>query len=205
MEQFDPKDTKEADFTISPGNIVKVQMMQTDSPFNYTETDQFQLLEMPYEHSSNTSVSMIIILPKDAGPASWDTALDAPKLTAMENNLSHTRVEVYVPKFTMETRYSLSESLGAMGMPTAFNEKKADFSGMDGTKNLSISEVIHKAYVTVDEEGTEAAAATAVIIEATAVKPPDPVFRADHPFLFVIQEKESGNILFMGRVMNPNT
>ena len=205
MEQFDPKDTKEADFTISPGNIVKVQMMQTDSPFNYTETDQFQLLEMPYEHSSNTSISMIIILPKDAGSASWDTALDAPKLTAMENNLSHTRVEVYVPKFKMETRYSLSESLGAMGMPTAFNEKKADFSGMDGTKNLSISEVIHKAYVTVDEEGTEAAAATAVIIEATAVKPPDPVFRADHPFLFVIQEKESGNILFMGRVMNPNT
>ena len=203
MEQFDPKNTKEGDFTISPGSIVKVQMMQTDSQFNYTETDQFQLLEMPYEHSSNTTVSMIILLPKDTEPTSWDTTLDAPKLTAMENNLSHTRVEVYVPKFKMETRYSLSDSLGAMGMPTAFTDK-SDFSGMDGTKNLSIRDVIHKAYVNVDEEGTEAAAATAATIEVVSTKPIPPVFRADHPFLFVIQEKESGNILFMGRVMNPN-
>ncbi|MFA5330960.1 MAG: serpin family protein [Methanoregula sp.] len=201
--QFDPGNTKDANFTISPGNTVKVQMMQTDSYFKYAETENFQLLEMPYEHSGNNSVSMLVLLPKDNEWTSWDTSLDASKLAGLKNNLSNTRVEVYIPKFRIETRYSLSGTLGAMGMPVAFSDK-ADFSGMDGTTNLSIRDVIHKAYVNVDEEGTEATAATAVVvIEAVSTRPTPPVFRADHPFLFIIQDDDSGTILFMGRVMNP--
>jgi serpin B len=112
---------------------------------------------------------------------------------------------VYFPKFTLETHYSLPGTLGAMGMPTAFTGN-ADFSGMDGTKNLLISDVIHQAFVDVNEEGTEAAAATAVVMKLAAapVNPdPVPVFRADHPFIFLVQDDETGSILFMGRVVNP--
>ena len=109
--------------------------------------------------------------------------------------------EIYLPKFEFDTKYTLNENLKALGMPTAFSSK-ADFSGMDGRKDLFISQVIHQAYVKVDEKGTEAAAATAVGLGATAARPTK-IFIADHPFIFIIQEKETGNILFMGRVIDP--
>ncbi|HNB03541.1 MAG TPA: serpin family protein, partial [Methanoregulaceae archaeon] len=107
----------------------------------------------------------------------------------------------------METKYSLPATLSAMGMPTAFSPS-ADLSGMDGTRNLYIGDVIHQAFVDVNEEGTEAAAATAVVVQRAMVpmgQPPIPVFRADHPFLFLIQEDESGLILFIGRVEHPES
>jgi serpin B len=104
----------------------------------------------------------------------------------------------------METEYRLPGTLSAMGMPTAFMEGAADFSGMDGTKNLYISDVIHKAFIDVNEEGTEAAAATAVVMRAKGVAPGSlPVFRADHPFVFLIQDRDTGTILFVGRVADP--
>ena len=112
---------------------------------------------------------------------------------------------VSLPKFTLETKYTLRQILAEMGMPTAFGD--ADFSGMDGTRKLYIQEIIHQAYVEVNEEGTEAAAATAVVMWGKGAVPaesPVPVFRADHPFIFLIQDNTSGNILFMGRVENPN-
>jgi serpin B len=112
---------------------------------------------------------------------------------------------VYLPKFTLETKYTMRQTLEEMGMRTAFGD--ADFSGMDGTRYLYIQEIIHQAYVDVNEEGTKAAAATAVVMWGKGAAPaedPVPVFRADHPFIFLIQDNTSGNILFMGRVENPN-
>ena len=109
---------------------------------------------------------------------------------------------IFLPKFEFETKYFMKDTLSVMGMPTAFTWPGADFSGMDGTQNLYISQVIHQAFVKVDEEGTEAAAATAVVIKITGVRPSN-IFRADHPFIFIIQQKDTGNILFLGRVVDP--
>jgi serpin B len=113
---------------------------------------------------------------------------------------------VYIPRFKIESQYSLKDTLSTMGMPTAFSTT-ADFSGMDGKQDLYISDVIHKAYIEVNEQGTEAAAATGVVMEAAAVYPevPPTVFRADHPFLFLIQDNNTGIILFEGVVMDPSS
>ena len=107
---------------------------------------------------------------------------------------------MFIPKFTFDSKYYLKETLQKMGMPTAFSESAAEFSGMDGTRKLFIQTVIHQAFVDVNEEGTEAAAATGVTVEPTSLPP---TFRADHPFIFIIQDSENGNILFFGRVANP--
>jgi serpin B len=148
---------------------------------------------------------MLILLPKNDDLATAEKYLDPDKLSELQNSSASRRVMVYLPKYTLETKYSLRKTLTEMGMPTAFGD--ADFSGMDGTKYLYIQEIIHQAYVEVNEEGTEAAAATAVIMRGKGAAPSEgsvPVFRADHPFIFLIQDNTSGNILFMGRVENPN-
>jgi len=190
VKQFDKNNTYEADFITSSGETVKVWMMQRtdeDAIYGYAENDEFRMLKMPYEHECGKELSMIAVLPKDN-----------------DLRLEIQQVLVYFPKFKIETEYTLSETLKEMGMPTAFSDA-ADFSGMDGTTGLFISDVVHKAYVDVNEEGTEAAAATAVVMELKAVseEEPVPVFRADHPFIFLIQDNETGNILFMGRISNP--
>jgi serpin B len=207
VKQFDANKTKEAPFTVAPGTTVPVRMMERtdeDALFNYTETDTVQVLRMPYAADGGKQLSMLVILPKGNDLSAVEKTLTVERLDDWRNALSSRRVMVYFPKFTMETKYSLPATLSAMGMPTAFTTD-ADFSGMDGTRNLFIGDVIHQAFVDVNEEGTEAAAATAVIIRLTAIRdePPIPVFRADHPFLFLIQDDETGNILFMGRVMDP--
>ncbi len=200
--QFDKKNTQEENFRVGPGNIAKVQMMQLtgdDVKFNYAETDKLQVLEMPYD---GEELSMLLLLPKgdDLEPA--EEALEPEKLSELKSSLIEQRVDVYIPKFKFETKYFMAENLAKMGMPTAFFGN-ADFSGMDGTKNLFISAVIHQAFVEVNEEGTEAAAATGVVMNFKSAGPSIPVFYADHPFIFLLQERESGNILFMGRVNNP--
>jgi len=117
--------------------------------------------------------------------------------------LDEKRVDVYFPRFKLETKYFLSDNLTHMGMPSAFTSA-ADFSGIDGKRDLLISAVIHQAFVSVDEKGTEAAAATAVAMELGGmIEPAIPVFKADHPFIFLIQDDETGNILFMGKVVDP--
>ena len=117
------------------------------------------------------------------------------------------KVIVTIPKFKMTQQFELGSTLSAMGMPQAFSGK-ADFSGMTGHRDFAISEVIHKAYVDVNEEGTEAAAATAVTMRALAMRAPEgppPIFRADHPFVFMIRDNRSASILFMGRVADPRS
>lgn len=207
VKQFDPALTRDAEFLTGSGAKVQVPMMQrTDDAavFRYTETGSFQVLEMPYESGDGTELSMLVMLPKDGSLDTFEKSLDAGTLQEIRKSLAYKIVRVYFPKFTMETKYFLPRTLSAMGMPTAFTAG-ADFSGMDGSRDLFITNVIHQAFVEVNEEGTEAAAATAVIMGkgAAPLEEKIPVFRADHPFILLIQDNETGNILFMGRVNNP--
>jgi serpin B len=208
VKQFDTNRTAEAEFRTASGKTVKVPMMQRtdeDAVYQYAENSELQMLSMPYEHTTGKELSMVVLLPKADNLTATEASLNAGMLSALQQSATSRRVMVYFPKYTLKTKYSLPKTLGAMGMPTAFT-MNADFSGMDGTKNLFISDVIHQAFVDVNEEGTEAAAATAVVMRLAAapVNPePVPVFRADHPFIFFIRDNETGAILFMGRVVNP--
>jgi serpin B len=208
VKQFAKDETKDDKFFISPGNSADVRMMQRtdeDATFNYAETGGIQVLEMPYTHSSGKELSMIIILPGlNTSLAATESTLSGSGLSDLKSSLRPQRVRVYFPKFRMETDYSLSGDLTEMGMPDAFSND-ADFSGMDGTRNLVISDIVHKAYIDVNEEGTEAAAATGGVFTSKSIFPeqPVPVFRADHPFIFFIQDRDTGAVLFIGRLMNP--
>jgi len=199
--QFKEDRTQDAPFTLADGQKIDVAMMNQKADFGYMETDTFQALELPYV---DEELSMVILLPKE-----FD-ALDEFEKTLTPENLPrwlakiHNReVVVSVPKFKMTSKFGLASVLKSMGMEDAFSSN-ADFSGINGKRDLFISAVIHKAYVEVNEEGTEAAAATGVVMRFTSVGPaPIPVFRADHPFLFLIRDNHSGSILFIGRVANP--
>jgi len=143
---------------------------------------------------------MIIILPKENNISIIEPAMNAENFSNWKTNIFEIDIDVEIPKFKFETKYSLNNLLKYMGIIDAFSPGVANFSGMDGTNYLFISKALHQAFVEVNEKGTEAAAATGIIVGLTAV--PDQ-FRADHPFIFLIQHKETGAILFMGRVMNP--
>lgn len=205
VKQFDENKTVEAEFRKGPGESVLVPMMQRtdeEAVYGYAETNTLQVLEMPYTHESGTGLSMLVILPDEIEAA--EESLDAQKIDDLRQSLTERRVNVYFPKFSLETTYPLAGTLAAMGMPTAFTDA-ADLSGMDGTQNLFVSRVVHKAFVDVNEEGTEAAAATGVIINLKTSLEGDetPTFRADHPFIFAILDNDTGTILFMGRVVDP--
>jgi len=199
--EFDKDDTNEEIFWINSINNVEISMMNMhpkEAEFNYTETEDLQILELPYK---GEKISMLILLPKENLDA-IESTLTAEKLNEYKSQMKETKLDsISFPKFEFDTKYFIKDALSSLGMPTAFSDN-ADFSGMTGQKDLFIGHVIHQAYVGVDEEGTEAAAATAVIMELTAMIPTN-VFRADHPFIFIIQEKNTGNILFLGRVVNP--
>jgi len=199
--EFDESNTVEEDFKVAPDNVIKTQMMNmkpNEARFNYADTEDLQILELPYK---GDKISMLILLPTENLDA-IEPILTAKKLDEYKSQMKETKMDlISLPKFEFDTKYFMNETLGALGMPTAFSEN-ADFSGMTGKKDLFIGFVIHQAYVKVDEKGTEAAAATAVGMKLTAVMPRN-VFRADHPFIFIIQEKETGNILFLGRVVDP--
>jgi len=216
--QFEKKDTKEAPFTLlnAPQGVpngskkIDVPMMNKTAEFNYMETEDFQCLELPYV---DNELSMIIILPKEIeGLARFEKTLKIEDLSRWLTRLGRREVIVSVPKFEITSQFGLADVLKSMGMKDAFEppfllsqeSRGADFSGINGKRDLFISAVIHKAYVNVNEEGTEAAAATGVVVGLTSVGPRERViFRADHPYLFLIRDNRSGSILFIGRVMNP--
>ncbi|MDD2680706.1 MAG: serpin family protein [Patescibacteria group bacterium] len=205
LKQFNENETRDDDFRISKNNSLKVKMMKKtgeEANFGYSENDEFQMLEMPYV---GEKLSMLVLLPKDDKIDSLENSITAENLLEWKKGIEMQRVNVYLPKFKFETKYFMQKTLSEMGMPTAFRD--ADFSGMTGVQDLFIGDVIHQAFIDVGEDGTEAAAATAVVMKVSSVGPGGPViptFRADHPFIFIIQQKDSGNILFMGRVANPN-
>jgi serpin B len=198
--QFKPERTQDAPFTLLTGEKVTVPMMSQKEHFGYAETNDIQVLELPYV---NNDLSMVVLLPKELdGVKDLEKKLTFDNLTGWLSQLRKREVDVFFPRLKMTSEFELAKVLGEMGMPDAFSGN-ADFSGMTGTRDLFISAVVHKAYVDVNEEGTEAAAATGVIMRLTAVEPPPPVFRADHPFVFLIRDNHTGSILFIGRTENP--
>ncbi|MCD4824930.1 MAG: serpin family protein [Phycisphaerae bacterium] len=202
--EFETGATKDGPFHLSAEKKITVPLMNMQERLEYMETDTLQAIEMPYKLHD---LSMIVLLPKKVdGLAAVEKTLTAGNLAKWLKQLKGETVKVTFPKYKFTNQFRLAEVLKAMGMTDAFQDGQADFSGMTTAEKLFISAVIHKAFVAVDEEGTEAAAATAVpMIMGCAMRvPPKPkVFRADHPFLFLIRHNATGSILFMGRVTNP--
>ena len=199
--QFKKDRTQDAPFILADGKKIEVAMMNQKAEFGYMKTDTFQALELPYV---DDELSMVILLPKKIDALDeFEKTLTTDNLMQWLADIHKCEVVVFVPKFKMTSQFSLADVLKSMGMKDAFSSD-ADFSGINGKRDLFISAVIHKAFVEVNEEGTEAAAATGVVMRLTSVGPATiPVFRADHPFLFLIRDNLSGSILFIGRVANP--
>ena len=200
--QFDKERTTDADFYISHAKTIKVPMMNKKSEFKFKDFGNFSAIELPYE---GNDLSMIVFLPKEIdGLIELERNLTNDDVKAWINELTRSyKSEIFVnlPKFKTTCQFELSETLGNMDMPSAFSLPPADFSGMTGKRDLFISKVIHKAFVDVNEEGTEAAAATAVVMLRGDSEPLS--FRADHSFVFLIRENQTGSILFIGRIIDP--
>jgi serpin B len=199
ITQFDEDNTHDQNFWLNDADNVKVPMMNLDvTSFNYTDTDNLQIIELPYE---GNKISMLIILPNDKnGISSLDGSLTLEKLNAWRDDLNPTDVIVQIPKFKLDASYNLIPFMKSLGMEKPFGD--ADFSGIANIP-MFIQGAYHKAFVDVNEEGTEAAAATAIVMATEAAGPSYPMFIADHPFIFIIQDTETDNILFMGKMMNP--
>ena len=202
-EPFEPGATSEQDFKVVGGKTIKAPLMHQVHEYRYWANRSLQVLELPYQGGD---LSMLVLLPREAdGLAAVENSLSAARIGQLRAKLQSETVDAYLPKFKLETSYELNDSLAALGMKQAFVVGQADFSGIDGgTGYFSISQVIHKAFVDVNERGTEAAAATGVakLAEDKPLAPPV-VFRADHPFLFLICDNPSGSILFLGRMVDP--
>jgi len=200
-EAFHEGATKKEDFHLGGGRKVQVPMMHTNEAFRYRDGGTFHALELPYQ---SRQLSMIVLLPKKVdGLAELEKNLTSARLDEWLKAMKVHQVNVALPKFKFSAEFSLKDVLSAMGMPLAFS-KQADFTGMTTRERLYIDKVLHKAFVDVNEKGTEAAAATAVVVRPTsAPNYPRADFRADHPFVFLIRENRTGSILFLGRVANP--
>lgn len=191
--------TSDGIFYLLDGGEVTVPMMHQGESLGYTEGNGYQAVELKYD---GEELSIDILLPDSGQFDNFETALDAELLNDIINNLESKHVELTLPKWEYESSFMMKEVLKAMGMPIAFTDA-ADFSGMTGKRDLYIDEVIHKAFVSVDEAGTEAAAASAVIMQLTAMPTDTAVVTVDRPFIYLIRDIETGDILFFGRVVNP--
>lgn len=205
-EQFSKSVTKDAPFHLVGHKQVTVPMMHQQHRFQYGETSSVQILELPY--AGYEGLCMLILLPKKIdGLSDLEKVLTSENLHKWSAGLKSRQVDLYLPKFKMTSEFELGDVLKLMGMSLAFSDK-ADFTGMSTQEPLLISAVIHKAFVDVNEEGTEAAAATAVGLRLAAAlpQPEEPVeFRADHPFVFLIRDNRTQAVLFLGRLVNPKS
>jgi serpin B len=192
--------TKKADFSVSAEQKVKVPLMHLKEDFKYYEDENLQALELPYK---GDEISMLVLLPKEIeGLPQIENSLTAESLDILLSKMVTREVDLYFPKFKIVWgTLALNNVLSALGMPDAFDPGKADFSGINDTGGLWISDLFHKAFIEVNEKGTEAAAATAVVMAKAVILYIE--FRADHPFIFIIKDNRSGTILFMGRLSNP--
>jgi len=199
---FSKEATRPGDFHVTADQKSMAPMMHKTAHFAYAEHEDVQILEIPY---TKGALRFVAILPRKIdGLSAVEKKLTPAYLAICLGKLRSEKVEVAMPRFEMRAYFQLKQTLGEMGMPVAFAAGEADFSGMDGTQDLFLSAVIHKAFVDVNEEGTEAAAATGVVVEAALARPTAmPRFVADHPFLFLIRDAESGAILFIGRLVKP--
>lgn len=205
LVKFKKQDTHPAPFFAAGGKEIQVSMMNQTGTFGYAEAENLQALELVYK---GDRLSMVILLPRQKdGLADLEKGLTLDSLNQRLAQLKTQKVKVALPKFRATNAFGLGQALQSLGIAKAFDGGQADFSGMNGKKNLFISAVVHKAFVNVDEEGTEAAAATAVVMELSAMLIPEqtPEFRADHPFVFLIRDRQTGAIIFVGRVTEPKT
>jgi serpin B len=214
LTKFKTENTTDADFFVSADKKVTARMMQQTEKFNYLDDGIFQYVELPYK---GEDMSMVVILPKEivtdcmpttdciggpVGPVYDFTIPSAEELSLVKGKMYNTKVNVSLPKFKFTAEYKMKEDLMQMGMVEAFTDF-ANFSKMDEANFVKIGEIYHKAFVEVNEEGTEAAGATAVVvIEKTSIELP-PVFNANHPFAFYIQDNKTGEILFLGKIIDP--
>ncbi len=197
---FDAVDTTTAPFTPLSGSPVSLPMMHETATFSYARVGDLQAVELPY---NGAELAMLLVIP-DAGQfAAFEATLDLETYLEILDALETHEVHLGLPRFEFEGTLSLSDPLRALGMTDAFDPSAADFSGIDGRKDLFISDVLHKAFVSVDEKGTEAAAATAVVIGATGMPGSPVTLTIDRPFFFVIRDIPTGAILFVGRVVRP--
>jgi serpin B len=197
---FQEEATSDGPFYLLDGSQVMVALMHQSERLGYAEGDGFQLVELPYDGSE---LSVVILLPEEGTFGALERNLDVAGVEAMLVEMSHREVDLTMPRFKFDAEFCLNKALEELGMPLAFTEA-ADFSGMTGQRDLFISDVIHKAYVGVDEEGTEAAAATAVVMAFASAIISEPVeIRMDRPFVFMIRDLQTGTILFLGRVVDP--
>jgi serpin B len=202
---FDKKNTTAYPFHIREGKTADAQLMRQSASFGYADHDSVQVLELPY---AGEELSMIVVLPKERfGLESIERTLTAEEFGKWTGNLVRRKIEAFLPKFRTTSSFRLDKTMQQLGMTDAFDRNLADFSAMVTNRDrLYIGAVVHKAFVDVSEEGTEAAAATAVVMQLKSMMPvPVPIFRADHPFLFAIRENGSGRLLFMGRVCDPTS
>ncbi|MCG6157480.1 serpin family protein [Rubinisphaera margarita] len=197
--------TKKEPFHVAAEEKIDVDMMFQADSFQYGENDLLQVLELPY---AERNFSMFVFLPRKVdGLSKLEEQLTAENVrTWIEEVYRENEVQVHLPKFKTTSQFELGTILQQMGMSTAFKAEAADFTGMTGGRDLFISAVHHKAFVDVNEKGTEAAAATGVVMAPTSapIEPEEPkVFRADHPFVFAIRDNRTGMLLFVGRIINP--
>ena len=203
---FEKKNTHDAPFQVSAKNQVTVPFMHQAIDLKFLDEKEFQAVSIPYKGGQ---LSMMVLLPKDAaGLAALEARMTTEKLhewvTGLEKQPPH-KILLDLPKYKLETDYDLVPYCQKLGMKDAFDERRGNFRGIL-EKDLHISQIVHKAFVEVNEEGTEAAAATAVEITPLSIRIEDSVvFRADHPFLFLIRDDQTGSILFMGRMVDPKS
>ncbi len=199
---FDPANTADAPFYLLDGSQVQSKQMSDHfSGIPYASGDGWQAVELAYQ---GDTAAMDLIVPEAGKFEEFESSLDAQKLQDILNGMQPTSLQLAMPKFTFRSSFDLGDRLSALGMVDAFEADRADFSGMTGKRDLYVTKVLHQAYVAVDEQGTEAAAATSVIMGLTAIMIPDKTLTIDHPFIFVIRDLKSGQILFIGRVMDPS-
>jgi len=198
---FDEGMTADGPFYLLDGGQVIVPMMKQTESFGYTAGEGYQAVELQYD---GDELSMVVLLPEAGKFEAFEEGLQAQQVDTIISGLQLTEVALTMPQFEFDSEFSLKDTLAGMGMPIAFSPGEADFSGMTANRELFISDVVHKAFVAVDEAGTEAAAATAVVVGTTAMpEEPSVEVTIDRPFIFLIRDIETGSILFVGRVMNP--
>lgn len=197
--QFSAAATADAAFTRLDGTTATVPLMRQTEYFSYAEGSGYQAVELPYDGGE---LSMLVVLPAVGQFSTFEQAFDDAKFAEIQAAMASRYVNLGLPRFKLEGGFSLKTALQALGMNMAFGDL-ADFSGISAGEAWRISDVYHKAYVDVDERGTEAAAATAVVVGTTSVPPEPVVFRADRPFLFAIVDRQTDTLVFLGRVVAP--
>ena len=204
---FDPELTKLGDFFMFVGQT-KVPMMEQTATYRYMRTTNYKVVEIPYH---GEGLAMVVFMPVDDQTSKYEESFkdfeskfNLEMMNDILDKLEPQRIHLYFPKFKIESEYMLSQTLMKLGIISAFAPMAANFSAIDGTRELYLQQMAHKTYIQVDEKGTEAAAATGAAVGLTALEPQDAmVLMINHPFIFVIRDQKTGSLLFYGRVLKP--